>query len=232
MRLGDATRRRCRVRMSISVVDGLRGPGRRGRPARAARSARGTARARSSRSAPRRGRCTGPWRTRAASCGATYIGRRGRSVGESTFASESGWGASVRGRVCGAAHVTRGTRWPGPGTPLRADPVQIRETVTRSPWPTGVRDRHEYQHAQDARHAPAGLGRARRRLALPAVGGRRLPDARGRRRPGPPWASQLHHSVGTWPLLIDDTTEVARVRARRRGWCSGRAPGRPARRRW
>lgn len=39
----------------------------------------------------------------------------------------------------------------------------------------------------------------------------------------------LHHSVGTWPLLLDDTTEVLAVEDRRhlrleaRGWPAGRA---------
>ena len=41
--------------------------------------------------------------------------------------------------------------------------------------------------------------------------------------------SQLHHSVGTWPLLIDDTTEVlecdprSRLVLRARGWPIGAA---------
>lgn len=41
--------------------------------------------------------------------------------------------------------------------------------------------------------------------------------------------ARLHHSVGTWPLLVDDTTEVldleegARLRLRARAWPSGDA---------
>ena len=41
--------------------------------------------------------------------------------------------------------------------------------------------------------------------------------------------AQLHHSVGTWPLLIDDTTEVidatpgVRLELRARAWPSGEA---------
>ena len=47
--------------------------------------------------------------------------------------------------------------------------------------------------------------------------------------PGPPSARRLHHSVGTWPLLIDDTTEVLEVEEDRRllllarGWPAGQA---------
>jgi uncharacterized protein YndB with AHSA1/START domain len=45
----------------------------------------------------------------------------------------------------------------------------------------------------------------------------------------PEVGSQLHHSVGTWPLLIDDTTEVLEVEEDRRivlkarGWPAGEA---------
>ena len=45
----------------------------------------------------------------------------------------------------------------------------------------------------------------------------------------PEVGSQLHHSVGTWPLLLDDTTEVLEVDPRRRlvlrarGWPAGEA---------
>jgi hypothetical protein len=45
----------------------------------------------------------------------------------------------------------------------------------------------------------------------------------------PAVGSRLHHSVGTWPLLIDDTTEVLEVTEREhllllaRGWPAGQA---------
>jgi uncharacterized protein YndB with AHSA1/START domain len=45
----------------------------------------------------------------------------------------------------------------------------------------------------------------------------------------PAVGSRLHHSVGTWPLLIDDTTEVLEVEDGRRllllarGWPAGQA---------
>ena len=45
----------------------------------------------------------------------------------------------------------------------------------------------------------------------------------------PAVGSKLHHSVGTWPLLIDDTTEVLEVEEGRRlllkarGWPAGEA---------
>lgn len=45
----------------------------------------------------------------------------------------------------------------------------------------------------------------------------------------PAVGSKLHHSVGTWPLLIDDTTEVLEVEEDRRlllkarGWPAGQA---------
>jgi uncharacterized protein YndB with AHSA1/START domain len=45
----------------------------------------------------------------------------------------------------------------------------------------------------------------------------------------PAVGSRLHHSVGTWPLLIDDTTEVLEVEPGRRlvlqarGWPAGEA---------
>lgn len=45
----------------------------------------------------------------------------------------------------------------------------------------------------------------------------------------PAVGSRLHHSVGTWPLLIDDTTEVLEVEEDRRivlkarGWPAGEA---------
>ena len=45
----------------------------------------------------------------------------------------------------------------------------------------------------------------------------------------PAVGTRLHHSVGTWPLLIDDTTEVLEVEERRRilllarGWPAGQA---------
>ncbi|WP_210649897.1 SRPBCC family protein [Nocardioides sp. SYSU D00065] len=45
----------------------------------------------------------------------------------------------------------------------------------------------------------------------------------------PAVGSMLHHSVGTWPLLIDDTTEVLEMEERRRllllarGWPAGQA---------
>lgn len=45
----------------------------------------------------------------------------------------------------------------------------------------------------------------------------------------PDVGSQLHHSVGSWPLLIDDTTEVLEVEENRRllllarGWPAGQA---------
>ncbi|WP_231248656.1 SRPBCC family protein [Nocardioides furvisabuli] len=45
----------------------------------------------------------------------------------------------------------------------------------------------------------------------------------------PAVGSRLHHSVGTWPLLIDDTTEVLEVEEERRivlrarGWPAGEA---------
>ena len=45
----------------------------------------------------------------------------------------------------------------------------------------------------------------------------------------PEVGSQLHHSVGTWPLLIDDTTEVLEatpgsyLKLRARGWPAGEA---------
>jgi uncharacterized protein YndB with AHSA1/START domain len=45
----------------------------------------------------------------------------------------------------------------------------------------------------------------------------------------PAVGSRLHHSVGTWPLLIDDTTEVLEVEEDRRilllarGWPAGQA---------
>ena len=44
-----------------------------------------------------------------------------------------------------------------------------------------VRSRHDQCRARHQDHTAARLGRPRRRLALPALGGRRLPDARGRR---------------------------------------------------
>ena len=45
----------------------------------------------------------------------------------------------------------------------------------------------------------------------------------------PAVGSRLHHSVGTWPLLIDDTTEVLEIEENRRllllarGWPAGQA---------
>jgi uncharacterized protein YndB with AHSA1/START domain len=45
----------------------------------------------------------------------------------------------------------------------------------------------------------------------------------------PAVGSKLHHSVGTWPLLIDDTTEVLEAEEQRRllllarGWPAGQA---------
>lgn len=45
----------------------------------------------------------------------------------------------------------------------------------------------------------------------------------------PETGSQIHHSIGAWPLLIDDTTEVleshpaAKIRLRARGWPVGEA---------
>ena len=45
----------------------------------------------------------------------------------------------------------------------------------------------------------------------------------------PAVGARLHHSVGTWPLLIDDTTEVLEVEEGRRlllkarGWPAGEA---------
>jgi uncharacterized protein YndB with AHSA1/START domain len=45
----------------------------------------------------------------------------------------------------------------------------------------------------------------------------------------PAVGAKLHHSVGTWPLLIDDTTEVLEVEENRRllllarGWPAGQA---------
>jgi hypothetical protein len=45
----------------------------------------------------------------------------------------------------------------------------------------------------------------------------------------PAVGSRLHHSVGSWPLLIDDTTEVLEVEENRRllllarGWPAGQA---------
>ena len=45
----------------------------------------------------------------------------------------------------------------------------------------------------------------------------------------PAVGTRLHHSVGTWPLLIDDTTEVLEVQPNERilllarGWPSGQA---------
>jgi carbon monoxide dehydrogenase subunit G len=45
----------------------------------------------------------------------------------------------------------------------------------------------------------------------------------------PAVGAKLHHSVGTWPLLIDDTTEVVEVEEGRRvlllarGWPAGQA---------
>ena len=45
----------------------------------------------------------------------------------------------------------------------------------------------------------------------------------------PAVGTRLHHSVGTWPLLIDDTTEVLEVEEHRRlllvarGWPAGQA---------
>lgn len=45
----------------------------------------------------------------------------------------------------------------------------------------------------------------------------------------PAVGSRLHHSVGTWPLLIDDTTEVlevdegSRLLLKARGWPAGEA---------
>lgn len=45
----------------------------------------------------------------------------------------------------------------------------------------------------------------------------------------PAVGTRLHHSVGTWPLLIDDTTEVLEVEENRRillqarGWPAGQA---------
>lgn len=45
----------------------------------------------------------------------------------------------------------------------------------------------------------------------------------------PAVGSRLHHSVGSWPLLIDDTTEVVeveeerRIKLRARGWPAGEA---------
>ena len=97
------------------------------------------------------------------------------------------------------------------------------------PPSTGTRG-HDPNDADRPSHARPGVGRAGRRLALPAVGGGRLPDAGRRRRRGPRSGSKLHHSVGAWPLLIDDDTEVARVRARARvlalrarGWPIGEA---------
>ena len=47
--------------------------------------------------------------------------------------------------------------------------------------------------------------------------------------PWPAVGSRLHHSVGTWPLLVDDTTEVLEVEEPRRVLLRARA-GRPARR--
>ena len=62
-----------------------------------------------------------------------------------------------------------------------------------------------------------------------ALRGRCRPDARGRRARGPPSAARLHHSVGSWPLMIDDTTSVLEVEENRRilllarGWPAGQA---------
>ncbi|MDO9377823.1 MAG: SRPBCC family protein [Nocardioidaceae bacterium] len=47
--------------------------------------------------------------------------------------------------------------------------------------------------------------------------------------PWPAVGSRIHHSVGAWPLMLDDTTEVlvseppTRLRLRARGWPAGEA---------
>ncbi|RYB90226.1 SRPBCC family protein [Nocardioides glacieisoli] len=62
--------------------------------------------------------------------------------------------------------------------------------------------------------------------ALWVVGAARM---RGVDEGWPAVGSRLHHSVGTWPLLIDDTTEVLEVEENRRllllarGWPAGQA---------
>ncbi len=58
------------------------------------------------------------------------------------------------------------------------------------------------------------------------VGASRMRDVDDR---WPEPGSRLHHSVGAWPLLLDDTTEVvestpgSRLRLRARAWPSGEA---------
>ena len=48
----------------------------------------------------------------------------------------------------------------------------------------------------------------------------------------PQWpaeGSSIHHSVGSWPLLLDDTTTVQQLASVRKASRCGRAPGQPAR---
>jgi uncharacterized protein YndB with AHSA1/START domain len=58
------------------------------------------------------------------------------------------------------------------------------------------------------------------------VGASRMRDVDGH---WPEPGARLHHSVGTWPVLLDDTTEVlestpgSRLRLRARAWPSGEA---------
>ena len=65
-------------------------------------------------------------------------------------------------------------------------------------------------------------------MALPGLGGGRLADAGGRGS-WPAVGSRLHHSVGIWPMLIDDNTEVVAavelksLSLRARGWPIGEA---------
>lgn len=62
--------------------------------------------------------------------------------------------------------------------------------------------------------------------ALFVVGASRMRDVD---QTWPAVGSRLHHSVGVWPLLIDDTTEVlevdegSRLALRARGWPAGEA---------
>ena len=69
-----------------------------------------------------------------------------------------------------------------------------------------------------------GVGRDSRRLDLLAVGGRQQPDARRRPRTGRRVGSTIHHSVGVWPLLLDDETVVQDCRAARAAGAAGQGP--------
>ena len=100
---------------------------------------------------------------------------------------------------------------------------------TRSPRPTGYDGRHEHQHTDDARHAPSRSGRCWPTAGSTPCGWSAPP---GCARSTPTWpatGAQLHHSVGSWPLLLDDSTEVLEVQPgsmlalKARAWPAGAA---------